>query len=183
LAVRVARIGGSRVEGVFCRHASPKVRTLTGTTSGGRWGPRGTFSVLYLGRPRDSVVVEAYRHLVDDIEGMTAERVGPRRLLVCQVEVNHVLDLRSAEAIEQVGLEESALTGAWDECHPVGQAAHQLGFHGILANAATGFGETLALFERHLEAVEMPIIIEEEVWQRLPADPRRLRVIRRRESS
>jgi hypothetical protein len=51
------------------------------------------------------------------------------------------------------------------------------GCSGILAPAATGFGETLALFEQHLPSSELPTLIREERWDTLPADPRRLRVV------
>lgn len=44
--------------------------------------------------------------------------------------------------------------------------------HGILAPAATGVGETLALFERRLPAEEQPELIDIATWDGLPADPR-----------
>jgi hypothetical protein len=39
-------------------------------------------------------------------------------------------------------------------------------------------GETLALFERHLPASELPRVVGRDLWDGLPADPRRLRVVR-----
>ena len=62
--------------------------------------------------------------------------------------------------------------GDYDVCHRVGQAAHQLELHGIIAPAATGIGETLAIFERRLPADEQPVLIDVLTWQGLPADPR-----------
>jgi len=50
--------------------------------------------VLYLGSPRESVVVEAYRSLVDPFPGMTGEMVSPRRVYTCRVRVDELLDLR-----------------------------------------------------------------------------------------
>ena len=54
-----------------------------------RWVP-----ILHLGRPQDSVVVEAYRHLVDPVELDTdADREAfmtdlvPRALLTCTMNV------------------------------------------------------------------------------------------------
>lgn len=44
--------------------------------------------------------------------------------------------------------------------------------HGILAPAATGVGETLALFARRLPAEEQPELIDITTWDGLPADPR-----------
>lgn len=54
--------------------------------------------MLYVGRPTASVTIEAYRHLVDDVEGMTADKVGPRTLWTCQIAVSNVLDLREPAA-------------------------------------------------------------------------------------
>ena len=73
------------VDGEFERHAALSAPLLTSSQAGGRWGPPGAFGVLYLGRPRSSVVVEAYRHLVDDVPGMRPALLKPRRLLFVQV--------------------------------------------------------------------------------------------------
>jgi hypothetical protein len=178
LAVAVARCGTIDLAGSFQRHVSPTVRTLTGSSSGGRWGEPGAYSVLYLGRPRDSVVVEAYRHLVDDIEGMTGDQVGPRRLLTVEVSLTSVLDLRVPENQQTVGITTTDLfspVGEYARCQRIGRVAHQLNLHGIIAPAATGLGETLAVFELHLPPSEQPTLLGEEEWLRLPEDPRVLR--------
>ncbi|HXN36783.1 MAG TPA: RES family NAD+ phosphorylase [Solirubrobacteraceae bacterium] len=172
LAANVARGSIIDVAGRFQRHASPKVRTLAGSTAGGRWGLPNTYPVIYLGRPVDSVVVEAYRRLVDGVEGMTADLVGPRTVFEVQVRITQVLDLRDDETLALVGLDQPSLIGGHGPCQRVGQAAHQLGLHGILAPAATELGETLALFERHLPEHELPVIIGEGRWESLPPDPR-----------
>lgn len=180
LAAAVARASTCTVEGKFERHTSLSHRKLSGSAAGGRWGPAGAYPVLYLGRPRDSVVVEAYRHLVEPIEGMRPELVGPRRLLTCRVRITNVLDLRTKENVEIVGLGPEDLFSDIDqhaECQRVGQVAHQLELHGIIAPAATGLGETVAIFERRLPAEEQPTIESELVWDELPADPRKLRVV------
>jgi RES domain-containing protein len=188
LAQQVASAQRATVTGQFERHVSENWRELTGSSAGGRWGPPGTYSVLYLGRPRDSVTVEAYRHLVDPFsqQGMRGHLVAPRRLLVCQVAVTNVLDLRTPEARSLVGLSDTALTspiGEYQGCQAVGRVAHQLGLHGVVAPAATGLGETLALFEAHLPADEMPVVVSETCWDSLPADPRRLRLVRADETA
>jgi len=107
-------------------------------------GPPGGYSVLYLGRPHSSIVIEAYRHLVDPFAdaGMTGEMVAPRRLLICEVSVTEILDLRTEEARRRVGLTMEDLTSEVDDyehCQMVGRVAHQLGIHGVLAPAATRF--------------------------------------------
>ncbi len=179
LAVAVASCGSVEVSGLFERHVSPTVRALTGSSSGGRWGAPGAYSVLYLGRPTESVVVEAYRHLVDDVEGMTSEMVGPRRLLTVEVALTTVLDLRIEANRSAVGLSLDDLmsqVGEYARCQRIGRAAHQLGLHGVIAPAATALGETLAVFELHLPPEEQPILVTEAEWLRLPKDPRKLRV-------
>jgi hypothetical protein len=111
---------------------------------------------------------------------MRPELVAPRKLSTCEVHVTMILDLRTTENQVTVGLTIEDLTsgvGDYAACHRVGQAAHQLGLHGVIAPAATGLGETLALFERHLPAEEQPVLIEEERWEQLPADPRRPRLV------
>jgi RES domain-containing protein len=177
LANAVAGTRLATIDGVFERHAALGVPTLRGSNAGGRWGPPGAYPVLYLGRPRDSLVVEAYRHLVDDIEGMTGDLVAPRRVFICRVHMSQLLDLRDRENLLGVGLTLAALTGPHEPCQEVGQAAHQLGLHGVISPAATRLGETLALFEQHLTPTEMPVVIEEQFWPHLPADPRILRIV------
>jgi hypothetical protein len=172
LAVALAALPTTEVQGTFERHVSPSVRTLTGSASGGRWGPPAAYSVLYLGRPTESVVSEAYRHLVDGVEGMRGDLVGPRRLLRCRVGITDVVDLRDADSLDRLGLDADALRGPHSPCQRVGQVAHQLGRHGILAPAAAGLGETLALFEHHLPVDELPVLLEAEEWHGLPPDPR-----------
>lgn len=172
LAAAVAQGTIIDVKGRFQRHASPKVRTLAGSMGGGRWGGPNTFPVIYLGRPVESVVAEAHRRLVDAVEGMRPELVGPRTIFEVDVAVNQILDLRDEETLALVGLDNEGLIGGFGPCQRVGQAAHQLGLHGILAPAATQVGETLALFERHLPEAELPTIVAEGRWESLPADPR-----------
>jgi RES domain-containing protein len=182
LAEAVARAPRGVITGRFSRHASIGRRELSGSDSGGRWGPPGAYSVLYLGRPRDSVLTEAYRHLVDPFasDGMTGELVAPRRFVICDVSVSEILDLRTPEALVAVGLDDSDLdspVGDYEACRTVARVAHQLELHGVIAPAATGLGETLALFERHLPATELPRVVRQEIWDGLPADPRRLRLV------
>lgn len=188
LAIAIGRAPLSDVDGAFERHVSHRweARAFAGSSSGGRWGAPGAFPVIYLGRPRSAVVVEAYRHLVDPVEGMTGDLVKGRVLLGADVTVHSILDLRTDAAMLQVGLTREDIVsevGDYDECQRVGHVAHQLGLHGVIAPAASGLGETLALFPRHLAPSELPIQTYREEWSALPSDPRRLRVISDAEAS
>lgn len=172
LDLPLSRASIIEVRGRFERHAGPDVRTLAGSAGGGRWGWSGAYPVIYLGRPVESVIAEAYRHLVDGVAGMRGELARPRTLFEVDVEVTQILDLRDPESLEAVGLDAAALLGPYARCQRVGQAAHRFGLHGVLAPAATEIGDTLALFERHLPDVELPVVISRSRWDCLPEDPR-----------
>ncbi len=174
LTERISAAGFISVEGVFFRHAAPGRDAFAGGQLG-RWGE--TFPVVYLGQPHDSIVVEAYRHLVEDT-GIPASSVKPRIAYTVPVSVTRILDLTNSSGMEAVGLNASDLqseVGAYATCQAVAAAAHQLRLHGILAPAATGLGQTLALFRQNLPAAELPVPSAQTQWDQLPADPRRLR--------
>ncbi|KNX36088.1 hypothetical protein VV01_01260 [Luteipulveratus halotolerans] len=61
---------------------------------------------------------------------------------------------------------------AYEACRDVASAAHQLGCKGLLVPAATQLGETLALFPANLSDVDRPVLVESEIWDGLPPDPR-----------
>lgn len=101
LLAAISDLDPVEVKGDFERHCGLRWEDLTPSAAGGRWGARRAFEVLYLGRPRESVVVEAYRHLVDDeldLPGELAAAVIERRVLTCEVRVDNILDLRPQEA-------------------------------------------------------------------------------------
>jgi hypothetical protein len=164
------------------------IHALEGRRSNGRCGTRDGFPVLYLGRPVESVVIEAYRHLVDPvIDPLPPSAFAPRVLVTASVEVSNILDLRAAEGRALCGLTMSDLTSATTDREAYAlcqQVAHQLGRHGIVTPAATQAGETLVLFMDLLPQQERPSRSRDDVlWSSLPADPRssatpRLRVIR-----
>lgn len=163
--------------------ATPRPRQILGecpcwSTATGRWGTEGGFPVLYLGRPTDSVVVEAYRHLIDPIADNPVPPISPRALITCDVSVSMILDLRSAANRVSANLTMEQLQSdtrdraAYSACQNVAATAHQLEFHGLIAPAATQMGETLVLFTDRLDDTEQPSHIAEELWTALPPDPR-----------
>lgn len=168
---RVAAVATISVDGVFYRHAAPNRDAFAGGRDG-RWGAN--FPVIYLGRPETAPVVEAYRHLVDDT-GVPAHAVKPRVFYTVRVSVQGILDLTVPENLDRAGLTLDHLSTRvddYDRCQEVGAAAHQLSYHGILAPAAHGLGQTLALFRERITHRELPIVEREIVWNRLPPDPR-----------
>lgn len=183
----VAELPTADVTGRYFRFGSQKrmPQALDGSSAGGRWGPPKAFPVLYLTDEYDSCVIEAYRHTTDPSdEALPKPKLG---LITCDVEVSNILDLTSATARVRIGLDASILHcepqgpegAAYSACCSVAVAAHQLGRHGILAPAATGRGVTLALFMDLLPSAEQPVRVGPVTqWEELPADPRRLRIVR-----
>lgn len=152
LLAAVARIDSIRVQGTFERHTSLRWDELKPSAAGGRWGARRAYGVLYFGRPRSSVVIEAYRHLVDDElddTGALASSVLERRIVTCRLDVPKVLDLHESTTRTALSLTDAQLfseVGDYATCQAIGAAAHQLGLAGLIAPAASKRGETFALF-------------------------------------
>lgn len=191
LANTVAGQDPVQVTGSWQRHLPAKFRdrATEGRAAHSRWGRDSGFPILYLGRPTASVTVEAYRHLVDPIEDASIrEHLAPRVLVTVEVAVHDILDLRTSLARLELGLTLEQITSATSDreayaaCYDVAAAAHQQGFHGLVAPAATGVGETLALFSNRLTTAEVPTVTREIFWETLPDDPRstttHLRVVR-----
>ncbi len=159
------------VNGDFYRHAAPNREAFAGGYEG-RWGAG--FPVIYLGQPEAAAVAEAYRHLVEDA-GVPARAVLGRVLYTVRVDVDEILDLTVQDNLSQVGLTTADLcteVGDYARCQEVGAAAHQAGHHGVLAPAAHGVGQTLALFREHLTPRELPTVERQITWDGLPPDPR-----------
>jgi hypothetical protein len=182
LAEEMARLNPVTIDGVWRRHVSAAHRetALQGRSAPSRWGRRGGFPILYLGRPNDSVVVEAYRHLVDPVEDPALlAQVGPRVLVTTDsIRVTEILDMRTATARVALNLSMEILQSetsdreAYEKCRDIAAVAHQLGFHGIITPAATRLGETLALFTDLLPQEEVPTAASVDYWDKLPDDPR-----------
>ncbi|MBD3777677.1 MAG: RES family NAD+ phosphorylase [Micrococcales bacterium] len=185
-AALIAALPITTVTGQWQRHVptSRVARALQAIPADGRWGSRTGFPVLYLGQPRDSVVVEAYRRLIDPVEEPDREsllaQLAPRTLVTCDIDVTNILDLRTPGARASAGLTITELQSATDDmaayeqCRAVANVAHQLGRHGLISPAATGLGFTLALFTDVLPEAQRPRILEDqqESWPTLPPDPR-----------
>lgn len=101
--------------------------------------------------------------------GRTPQDFVPRRLYRYDVELETVLDLRSAAALGTVGLSRDDLTS--DDlraCQAVGEAAQYLGREGIQASSATGNGEILAVFVDRLQPGSTVDAAAFEVWEAPP---------------
>lgn len=181
LAALVAACPRADADGTWQRHIAARhaSQALDGRRGAGRWSTKDGLRVLYLGRPTNSVVVEAYRHLVDPVEdARMLAQLEPRVLVTCTVDYTNLLDLREATSRTRLDLPFSVLHSATSDhaayarCQAVAKVAHQVGLSGIIAPAATGMGDTLAVFA-DLPGFRPPKRLAPDIsWEQLPADPR-----------
>lgn len=137
-------------------------------TVGGRWNPPNSFATLYLGFSAEVAAAELER---------LAERAGrdvadfmPRHLLEYEIELEAVLDLTDAAALDALELTRADLTSAdADSCQRVGEAAHHLGWEGILAPSATGTGNIVAIFIERLSPQSRVDVRSRKRWE-IPQD-------------
>jgi len=150
LVQSVNDLGTAPWSGTTYRYTTARRDPLSGEGArrfGGRWNPPDLFPTVYLADPVATCMGEVERAAADahiTVEGMLSV---PRLLHTITVHDLPVLDLRSPEACDAVGLETEDLTGDWDGCQTVGHAAWFLEVAGVLAPSAVGTGLTLALFE------------------------------------
>lgn len=113
IANAIAQCDPVDIEGKWHRHVPARYidEALDGIIALSRWGRTGGFPILHLGKPVDSVVVEAYRHLVDPVDdpAITAQ-IAPRRLVTCDIAVSNILDLRSGVGRLAAGISVATLT-------------------------------------------------------------------------
>lgn len=93
---------------------------------------------------------------------------GPKSFLPRTVHTIAVTDLMVADlmvegAMAALGLSPEDLTGSFEACQLVGDAASTLGRGGVLAPSAAGDGEVLAVFSRHAHHGELTVLRSERV--------------------
>lgn len=155
----VDQLGASSWSGPAWRHTSPGRDPLSGIgarLNGGRWNPPGV-STIYLADRRPVAVSEFVRMSEGQARGV--ESFLPRWVHELAIQDLPVLDLRTDEALEVVGLDRPTLSDDdWGPCQAVGQAADYLGFAGLVAPSATGHGVVLAVYERHAHHGELTAV-------------------------
>jgi len=116
---------------------------------GGRFNPPHSFPVLYLCVTRPCVVAELTRQA--ERQGLDVEALLPRELFEISVDLDKVLDLTAAAALDSLGIERPDLVR---EDHrftqEIGEAAHEHAFQAIRSPSATGVDDVLAIFPEKL---------------------------------
>ena len=156
-------LGPSQVDGIFFRHTGPERDPLSGfgaSVMGGRWNPQG-IETVYLARPLATCRAEFHRMAAG--QGSGPKSFLPRTVHTVAVTDLIVADLTVEGAMAALGLSSEDLTGPFEACQLVGDAASTLGLGGVLAPSAAGDGEVLAVFSRHAHYGELTVLRSERV--------------------
>lgn len=151
----VNALGPTPFSAVAYRYTTAHREPLSGEgarRNGGRWNPKDLFPTIYLAIPESTCMGEVQR--AAQTNHLSVERMlsVPYVFHTIAIQGLRVLDLRSVEALNRLGLEpEDLLSGDWSACQTVGHAAWFLDFAGVLAPSAMGQGLTLAVFEHKAE--------------------------------
>jgi RES domain-containing protein len=154
------------------RHVSVGTDPLSGVgarINGGRWNPPDSYSTLYFGLGEETVFAEWARAAAR--QGLAPEDFLPRNLHTVNLDIDELLDLRTPDAREAVGLTE-AMMEAEDQsaCQEVGNAAHYLGREGLIVPSATGVGLVIALFNENLGPNSSIRLIETRIISEAPSN-------------
>lgn len=138
----------SSLSAKIIRHVAPGYLPLSGEGArihGGRWNPPESFATLYTAFDRPTMIAELER--AARRQGIAAADLLPRDEVIYAVELQRVIDLVNPGHLRTVGLDGARLASRdWRLCQAIGDAAHYVGFEGILSPSATGTGNTLAIF-------------------------------------
>src|SRR5579859_3135819 len=153
LVAALDRVPRGAVSGLVYRHLGAGYSTMSGEgarVSGGRWNPPDSFPVIYTATPVEAAIAEFRRMAAR--QGRAETDFVNRRLVAYRVTLNGVLDLTQADNLAALGLTSRIITA--DDvvpCQAIGEAAHYVGYEGILAPSATSIGSVVAVFPRSEE--------------------------------
>lgn len=157
---RVDQLGIGLWSGIAFRHTGPVRDPLSGEGArqfGGRWNSPGIAGTIYLAFPREACIQEFHRMAAKQMGGSDAFQTRIVHEIAC--DSLKVFDLRTATALQSVGLELSDINAAdMTNCQRVGDAAFLLNLQGVLTLSATGAGNVLAVFEQHLVAGQLNVL-------------------------
>ncbi|MGJ9424191.1 RES family NAD+ phosphorylase [Aeromicrobium sp. CF3.5] len=176
LVDRVDGLGSSRWSGECFRYTAGRRDPLSGEGArrhGGRWNPPELFPAIYLADSEHACMNEVDR--AAETAGLTTEAMlaVPYKLHTIEVNGLAVLDLRTAQAQEFVGLEIEDIFGKdWAACQAVGHAAWFLEMAGVLAPAAGGIGLVVTAFEHRAEPGQVQVGASRDLTPELYLDLR-----------
>jgi RES domain-containing protein len=129
--------------GVVFRHMLGDFPPQRANTSGARWNPPDV-AAIYTSLSRETAIAEgSYRLSLESVPIRKLER----KIYRVTVSLAKVVDLRAADTLAILGVEESALASLdWRVTQRVGGAAAYLSLGGILVPSARHAGANLVIF-------------------------------------
>jgi RES domain-containing protein len=170
LAARIDELGTDALEVSAYRHVAVGIDPRSGEGArihGGRWNPPESFACLYLALDAETVADELHRLAAR--QSLRPDDLVPRELHLFDVRLQAVLDLRSVENQEALGLTIDVIRADdASACQQVGEAAHYLGVEAVIAPSAAGPGVVLAVFTDRLRPGSAVTAISSEIWTEAP---------------
>jgi RES domain-containing protein len=152
LEERIASCSTSPFVGPGFRHQPPGFDPLSGEGArrvGGRCNPPDSFPVLYLCLSTSCVRAELDRGAAQ--QGLAVEDLLPREVYRIELVLDRVLDLRSKEVRDHLGVDlDELLARDLSEPQRIGALAHELNVQALILPSATGVGQVIAVFVRNL---------------------------------
>lgn len=161
LVQRVDARGTTPWSGECFRYTAAHRDALSGEGArrfGGRWNPPLLFPAIYLADSAHACMVEVER--AAKAASTTADKMleAAYRLHTIDIADLEVLDLRTPEAQEAVGLEVDDIFGDdWAACQAVGHAAWFLHMQGVLVPAAGGVGLVITAYEQRTRPGQLAV--------------------------
>lgn len=170
LVRRIDRAPSERWQGIAWRHVAAGRPALSGEGArvvGGRWNPRGSFAVLYLGTSQRAVVNEFHR--LAKRQRLDASQFLPRTLYRYDVDLANVLNLSVPTVRDVLEIDEASIL-VEDLALPqsIGEAAFAAGRTAILAPSAAGPDDALAVFSSKLGNDSTIAEEQIEIWETVP---------------
>lgn len=145
------------LDGVVFRVTSPRYRDLHRTAeitrhaeSHGRFNTA-EFGAVYVSREPGTACQELRRRLAR--AGEDLERAHPRSIFVLDVHLHVVADIRTVKSLAVWGLTvEDVRADDMERCQEMAVVAARHGYEAVRWNAATGVGESLALYVDHMKS-------------------------------
>lgn len=148
-------VKGCYYRSIFLKHQNEILSTQSSLKRGGRYNPRGEFGALYTGENEAVCRAEASRRIGNDF-------AAPKIISKLKISLSKVLDLTKPTNLKALNVEKEDLTtdrtkGGWDLTQNIARIAYHGGYEAIIAPSATKKGNSLVIFDKHIDATRINV--------------------------
>ena len=146
-------VKGYYYRSVFLKHQNEILSTQSSLKHGGRYNPRGEFGALYVGENEAVCRAEVSGRIENDF-------AAPQIISKLKISLAKVLDLTKPANLKALNIKKEDLTinrtkGGWDLTHNIARIAYRDGYEAIIAPAVTGKGNSLVIFDKHIDTARI----------------------------